>query len=56
MTMGRDRDRDDDGKHRDHNRDDGKHRDQNRERQDRDGQKPVDPRTLREPPPGRHGR
>lgn len=36
-------------------KDDSKHRDKEREKRDADGQRPIDPDTVREPKPGKRG-
>lgn len=36
-------------------KDDDKHRDKEREKRDADGQRPINPDTVREPKPGRRG-
>ena len=33
-----------------------KHRDKEQDRQDTNGHRPINPDTVREPPPGKHGR
>lgn len=45
--------KDDDSKRRD---DGGKHSDKEEQRRETDGHRPINPDTVREPPPGKHGR